>query len=160
MVIKERSRFHLAGGTVFRFEGHGELSGAEIGLPLVPVRLSSPQEPGGFVVNAILDSGATRTVIPPDLAEDLGLEGLSFEGRMTTPGGDASVARGRVNLAIVDSYFPSIAHWSFSELEVQVCESPDTLPMPLIGWDILSAFETCLHPEEGFIVLRPARASA
>lgn len=156
MVRDQPPHSHREGSTVFRFAGHGELPRADLGLPLLPVRLASPGDRSGFLVNAVVDSGATRTVIPFELAEDLSLGNLRFDDHLATAGGEARAAPATIRLDIVDSYFPSVLHWRFDALPVEVAEPSVDLTLPLIGWDLLHRFETCFHPQEGFLLLRGA----
>jgi hypothetical protein len=158
MVTESHLQAEKAGSTVFRFAGFGDLPGAELWLPLLPIRVSSQGAPAPFVVNAVLDSGSTRTVLPFEIAEKLALQNLAFNDTMATAGGEAKVAQATIRLDIVDSNFPAVQYWSFEVLPVEVTEPSVDLALPLIGWDILHRFDTCLHPHEGFLLMRPSSA--
>ena len=140
---------------VFRMGGCGHLPGAELGLPLLPLRLSAGRSDSGRLVNAILDSASSRTMLPFEMAEVLEAGEISFDDRVQTAGGEAEVGRATVDLHIVDSHLPAVVHWNFDRIQVQVAGPDAGLDLPIVGWDILARFDTCLYPRQGLIVMRP-----
>jgi hypothetical protein len=146
------------GAHAFPFSGFHADGKDRPALPLLPVRLRKPGGAWSRPLNAILDTGSTKTVFPAGVDALLGVERPQEKHRIGGLGRGAEAVSITVDIAIVDASFPSIPCWEFSDLPVEMVLVDDDLEHPVLGWDLLFAFEMVLNSEESRIELRPTRA--
>jgi hypothetical protein len=109
-------------------------------------------------LNAIADTGSTRTVFPTGIDELVGIARPAERHRIGSLGKGAEAVSLVVDLAIVDASFPSISCWEFSDFSVDMVVVADDLEHPVLGWDLLAAFHLAFSAEEARIELRPTKA--
>ena len=145
------------GAHAFPFSGFHADGGQRPALPLLPVRLRKPGGVWSRPINAILDTGSTKTVFPAGVDQLTGIEPPGQRHRIGGLGKGADAVSLVGDLAIVDASFPSISCWEFSGLGVEMVLAPDDLDHPVLGWDLLSAFELVVSAEDARIELRPTK---
>ncbi|MEM3727793.1 MAG: retropepsin-like aspartic protease [Candidatus Bathyarchaeia archaeon] len=112
-------------------------------LPLVHVRIESPEE--HIETDALVDSGATRTLIPKEIAEIL--PSLKYEEQRAEVTGAGGVFLARVTrlkkLTLIKNITP-FAH--FVEIEVLVPDHEGILPYVILGRDyVFRRFDITFH---------------
>ena len=109
-------------------------------------------------MNAILDTGSTRTVFPAGIDELVGIQRPQDRHRIGGLGSGAEAVSLVLDLSIVDASFPSISCWEFSNFSAEMVTTAEDLDHPVLGWDLLSAFELVISAEDARIELRPTKA--
>lgn len=112
-------------------------------LPLVHVRIESPRE--HIETDALVDSGATRTLIPKEIAEIL--PSLKYKEQRAEVTGAGGVFLARVTrlkkLALIKNVTPFA---NFVETEVLVPDHEGILPYVILGRDyVFRRFDITFH---------------
>ncbi len=118
---RDRTRFSASGGVVTLKrspDGHYHWPGKVNGVPVM------------FMV----DTGATRTALPPDVAERAGLKSVG-KSRSSTAGGDVVVTDMLADVSLQGDGTGRSAALTAQRLRVGVLQQLDT---PLLGMDVLS----------------------
>ena len=106
----------------------------QIRLPLLHVRLKNKKNGLSLRTTGLVDSGATTTFIPTDLAEALDLESIGEEKSIG--------AGGEFNTWITEDLVIEILKGSKAAVSlygegVQVPDNPDAIPYVILGRDLL-----------------------
>jgi hypothetical protein len=112
-----------------------------IKLPLVHVRLTSTESV--FESVALVDSGATQTLIPLELAEILELQ---YENKVETIGAGGAFQSLIAKLKVFEILKNETPFSIFRDVTVLVPESKDVLPYAILGRDhIFRRFDITFH---------------
>lgn len=153
-VPRERVAF---GAHVFPFAGLHAEGVDRPGLPLLPIRLRRRGGTWMRPMNAILDTGSNRTVLPAGVDELTGAAPGSDRRRLGGLGKGAETVDLGVDLAIVDANYPGISCWEFANVAARMVLSEDDLDHPVVGWDVLGWFDMTISAEDSRIELRPTK---
>ncbi len=105
-----------------------------------------------------MDTGSTKTVFPAGIDQLTGIERPQDRHRIGGLGRGAEAVSVVLDLGIVDASFPSISCWEFSSFPVEMVVASEDLEHPVLGWDLLSAFDLVVSAEDARIELRPTKA--
>jgi predicted aspartyl protease len=147
---KDRVSF---GHHTFPFFGLQIPGGAELPLPLLPLRIRPVGGQFGRPFNAILDTGSTRTLIPSALARANAIRTVDETSQVRVIGGTASGHDAALDLAIVDAHFPEITCWEVANTQAKVMSDED-LDCAVLGWDTLRLFEFTIDRKRERVSLR------
>ena len=117
--------------------------------PMVHVRLSWKGEP--TYVDMMMDSGATLSILPPRIAEELGAMGPPGKGI----GGTIQIRPAKVYLQLATSDTSGKTGRAWLLDPVMVASSDEAVPVPLLGRrPFLLHHELAIREDQGEFVLR------
>lgn len=142
------------GRHVFPFSGLH--SGDEVlpDLPMLPIRVRHQASRWSHAINAIVDTGSTRSLIPGDLAADLGVPRLGPDAPMQGAGGAFDAWPTECDLSIVDGQFPEVPCFQIDGVSFGVPVVAEPMAFPVLGWDVLRLFELSLSHRRARIEMR------
>jgi predicted aspartyl protease len=118
------------------------------------VRLRTGARDWSVPVDALVDTGSARTIIPKEWGDFMAVEGRGSTVTLEGAGGPFQAAPFEVDLSIVDSNFPEVSCWEFRAVELLVAVRAEALRLPVLGWDILGLFRLTIDRRNGVIELR------
>ena len=150
---RDRAAF---GTHVFPFSGIYATDQDLPDLPMLPVRLRLVGGRWSHPINAILDTGSTRSLVPGDVAADLGISPVGVPEDMHGAGGHFKAAPAVLDVTVVDAQFPEVTCWEVAGVGFGITTQPDSIEFPVIGWDVLRLFDFSLSHRRGRVELRLA----
>lgn len=142
------------GAHLFPFTGLEGGSGDVHQLPVLPIRVRQADRSWSTPFNAVIDTGSTLTVLPAEVAADLGIRLLKQEHEARGAAGRFGVRAASAAIAVVDAHLPSVTCWELSDCTIWVTSGPAVLDFPVVGWDLLSVFEVSFNHNRQSIQLR------
>lgn len=131
-----------------------EIEGHRIRLPLLNIRLIGPT--GSLKTIALVDSGATQTFVPPELAVAVGMERIGAGEAAVGAGGSFPTDdyRYRIQLLKQDRAILDL------EGVCLVPTEPDRIPYPVLGRDsIFQKYDIAFRETRHVVALKPARGA-
>lgn len=123
-------------------------------VPMLPLRTRTPGGKWSRAVNAILDTGSTRSLMPPRMAIDLGVSAGAPAEELRGAGGPFKAAPALCDVAVVDAQFPEVTVWELAGISFGIPTDEGALDFPVLGWDVLRHFDFSLSHQRGRIEMR------
>lgn len=142
------------GAHAFPFTGLRTGEGGFTSLPCLPVRVRQGDRGWSTPFDAVIDTGSTRTVVPGEWADHLGLERTGEAEPMRGAGGPFETRAATVDLSVVDAHFPQVTCWEIVGAMIRVGEGPRALDYPVLGWDVLRLFRVTFEPRQRWIEMK------
>ena len=142
------------GSHVFPFTGVREREVPLHGLPMLPIRIRGRNGKWSSPVNAVLDTGSNRSLLPADVAKGFGLPALGPPSSIQGAGGMFDAIPTACDVAIADAYFPDVNCFEIQAVGFGVPVLKEPLLFPVVGWDVLRLFELTLSHRHARIELR------